>query len=131
MAKKKWPKCSWCGERCEDGPMRGKGADAICYDCWRDHCTFDCCQCCEIEDDEHQDEIGCLLVVKDKMAGVTVGLYEIVDHPYYGGPIIGSGYLFPESLKRIGRSPAGCDTGQFPVGHLCRECTHKARKRVT
>jgi hypothetical protein len=105
----------------------------VCEECHDDR-EFECCRCLNYDYDEYQHDIGCLLILANDDENllrfqcgdpVQSGVYRIIKHPYYGGPLIGKGYLFGRSIERLGDSPADCDPDPYPCGHLCRECKSK------
>lgn len=127
MATKK--ECEWCGEpltieEIEYPPKEG----LICDDCYHDHYEFECCICCNYGHVDHQHDF---LVVGGKgvrwcgRGPVHRGIYAVLKGPYFGGPMIGSGYLFREALKKVAKLPPKLRMDGYPCGHLCKECQNK------
>lgn len=138
MAKK--IKCAECGEKFDPDQGGGPGedpGDELCDNCYYD-ATFECCACGERDYESQQRK---MLVVAETgvrfLSGKSVprGIYQVLQCPYYGGPMIGEGYLFDESLKRFSPLPPDIDTNGYPCGHLCRACQKVAEedagKRLT
>lgn len=129
--------CEWCGNNltdeeikypCRDG--RGKKIDGlICDECFHEHYEWTCDRCCEYELSEFQD---IWFVVFETTPGrdqpVQPGIYEITNFPYYGGPLIGEGYLYDSSL-RLTKAKIDFEQGNYPCGHLCRRCANKLHLR--
>jgi hypothetical protein len=126
--------CRWCGnalsEEEADSPRRDDDNDPICDECWHNEYEFTCCWCQNYENVAHQD----YLVISEPTPAMglgpgygplNMGVYKIVDSPYFGGPLIGLGYLFANALEFVADLPDGIDTNGYPCGHLCRECYAK------
>lgn len=128
-------KCSICGEEF-DIEFEGYDIDDqyFCEHCQIDHIyTCPVCECGELED--RRGDIGSMLIVDScgDDVGVPDGIYEIVKHPYYGGPIIGSLQIFPYAVRRMGDLLTGdkrIDTDGYPCGHVCRHCNAEVRRRA-
>ena len=94
-----------------------------CQPCY-DENTFECCACGEYDSTEQQKTM--LVIAGDVRflhAGkAKPGLYHVTELPYYGGPLIGEGYLYDDSLEYLCDLPPDVDTGHYPCGHLCGDC---------
>ncbi|MFA7662913.1 MAG: hypothetical protein WCX88_03275 [Patescibacteria group bacterium] len=119
-------KCRRCGERfdpdCEGAYVDGIGD--CCDGCYKDE-TFECCACGERDASDIARRTMLVVAgdVRFLCAGkAKPGLYRIVACPYYGGPLIGGGYLFDEALEFLAPLPPGLNLDGYPCGHLCREC---------
>lgn len=106
----------------------------VCGECDRtiyDEEHFECCRCHE---DDHVDEegaIGNLIVIVDEdEAGLPVGYYQVISHPYYASAVLSS-FLFPSSLALVAAIDGDddIDTEGYAVGHLCSECSQKIKAR--
>ncbi len=80
------------------------------------------------------DDLECLLVVAPEPeswawedgVGVPRGIYRIIRHPYYGGPLIGrGGKVFRNAVELVTPHLNDCDPAPYPLGHLCRECAER------
>ncbi len=96
-----------------------------CYDCWFDDFQFECCRCGHYDHVDRQDEFFVVFEPVAMLCGqndeASPGIYEVVAFPYYGGPIIGSGYLYGNALRRVRDVDfANCD--DYGCGHLCLTC---------
>ena len=123
--------CDRCDGEIEEYESLGAYEDMeICTECWYE-LHFFCCLC-QSETPEHQrGEIGnCIVVTHAKESGVKIGLYEIVEHPYYYyGYIVMN--LYKDAIRYIGPIPNGIDTEGYPMGHLCNECSSKLKSMET
>lgn len=127
--------CQCCEEPIpipDDGRWEAGGYQVVCWECYRDEYSFECCCCGETADIQEQGAIGNLLVAVGKEdedgkteAGVPAGLYRITGHPYYMQSMVGAGWLFETEIERVGDVPRGIDTDGYPAGHFCSECSRK------
>jgi len=121
--------CTYCEEPLTADELEAphqRDGDMYCDDCWSDNFEFICCLCRNLEDDEYQHRFLVVTEPTDAECGKTVapGVYEIVETPYYGGPIIGRLHMFADSIRRVADLPAGIDADGCPCGHLCRGCAN-------
>lgn len=86
--------------------------------------TYTCAVCEETDLRSLQGNLGTALIVdnRDDPINIPDGLYQIIKHPYYGGPLLGETNIFPESVRRIGDVPVDVAMDEYPVGHVCRWC---------
>lgn len=117
--------CDGCGETF-DIESEGWDADGLfyCSYCESEY-TYQCAKCQESELLEVQGDIGTLLFVDDSDEDEDLppkGTYQIIHHPYYGGPILGSCNVYEDALRWIGVVPMNIDLGGYPAGHACRGC---------
>lgn len=119
-------RCPCCGNDLSgeeiEYPRTDEDGDNICEECYHEKYEFTCCRCQEYGDvaDQHN-----LLVVFEETSNVAPGIYKIVRKPYYTHAMIGSGWLWPESLKRIADVNPDMDGDGYPCGHLCIDCQAK------
>jgi hypothetical protein len=120
--------CSDCGNEFDDDESyRSPTGNEICFACFHDS-HFTCCLCLDYQPNPEQGAIGNLLVIINaEEAGMPTGLYEVVSRPYWYSDYI-SMSLYPDSLRCIGDVPNRVDTNDYPVGHLCNQCSLKARE---
>ena len=139
-------KCSECGHALKGDGEEGEAPlyrtgdtgtpdDVLCDDCYdKAGLEFECCLCCDWEHEAYQDRLGDLFIVAEPVPldawpekNVEPGTYEIVKHPYYGGPLIGEGYFFDGTLRRVGDLPSQVYMNGYPTGHCCRDCKVEAK----
>jgi len=142
--------CAWCGETIEDpdeaANPRMIDGEIICDESWEEHFAFRCCLCENLEENEFQRTH---IVVIDSREAFGVewrdgnarvrhprGIYEVLSCPYFSAPLIGSGSLWAESLKRIAPVPKEVleaykdEYYSYPCGHLCESCLEKAAPKL-
>jgi hypothetical protein len=123
--------CSRCGNKLEypeDPDLDRDDNEPICSECYHDQYEFTCCCCCEYGDvaDQHN-----MLIVFEELYShgatrtVGPGIYRILGGPYYGGPLIGSGWLYGDRLERVADVNPDMDGEGYPCGHLCLGCQEK------
>jgi hypothetical protein len=121
--------CRWCGKNLDweeaENPRRDGDGDPICDNCWHDYYEFTCCWCQNYDEIQHQNYLAIVEPTRSEYGVLGIGIYKIIDAPYFGGPLIGQGYLFADSLEFAAKLPDGIDTNGYPCGHLCRECQCK------
>lgn len=101
--------------------------EPLCDECWHNEYEFTCCDC---QNYGHVRDQHKMLVVFERvysMGGpdryVSPGIYKIDGRgAYYGGPLIGEGWIYGDRLTRIGDVKPDMDCGGYPCGHLCKEC---------
>ena len=126
--------CDVCGEKFD---IEQEGIDIddefFCGNCQGER-TFNCLVCGEYELEDRRGDIGSVLIVNDsEEARLLDGIYEIVKHPYYGGPIIGDMEIFECAIRRLGDLPTGknsIDTDGYACGHICRYCDPVVKRRT-
>lgn len=110
--------CGWCGNELtaeESKHPEDRVSEPICCECFHEHYEFTCDKCENYEHIDHQHQF---LVVYEKEHGlglygdVEPGIYEIVNFPHYGGPMIGGGWLYNDSLRK---TPATIDWEQGAI----------------
>ncbi len=119
-------KCRNCGDRFDPDSVGGyvDGIGECCDACYTDE-TFECCACGERDASDIAQRT--MLIVAGNVRFLSGdkakrGVYRITECPYYGGPLIGGGYLFDESLEYLAPLPPGLSVYDYPCGHLCRNC---------
>ncbi len=126
--------CQVCGEAIpipDDGRFEAGEYEVLCGDCYIDDFTFECVRCHESKPIEEQGQIGAHIVIVDEdEADKPVGLYRILNHPYYVSAVVGAGWIIGSAVDRVGDVPQGIDTDGYPVGHLCRECSAKSLAEI-
>ena len=123
--------CEVCGEKLD---IQSEGIDIdeefVCEEC-RGEYTYICSCCEEHELESRKGNIGSVLIVNDDECGLQPGIYEIIEHPYYGGSIIGPGEIFQGAVHRLGDLPTEeLDTFGYPCGHVCRYCDPIVKRRA-
>jgi len=116
--------CDTCGELFDIGQEGYDQDDEVyCSNCEWEH-TYDCAICEDRDLESQQGNIGTVLIIdgKDEPINIPDGTYQIIRHPYYGGPLLGAMEIFPESVRRIGPVPADVYLDGYPVGHVCGYC---------
>lgn len=97
--------CTRCGKHLDDeereNPRKDDDGDIICDECHHDKYEFTCCDCQNYGDVEDQHNMLVVFEEVDSMGGpertVQPGIYRIAEEgSYYGGPIIGEGWLHGE-----------------------------------
>lgn len=126
--------CSLCGNKLDSDELENPqldrdDGDPICDECHHEKYEFTCCQCCNYGDVADQHNMLVVFEETPSSGGPTgatrtilPGVYRIKQGPYYGGPIIGGGYLFGDNLERIASVNPDMDGEGYPCGHLCLEC---------
>ncbi len=145
-------KCTRCGRDLDEeeaaDPRRDEDVDdgILCDECYHEHYEFECCRCGNYDHVKVQHRFLVVFVETNGLFGpVAPGLYRITEFPYYGGPIIGDGWLENHALERAGDIPLrkawNLETRDFdliepvpmddyPCGHLCGHCQEVLTRRV-
>lgn len=127
-AKAKPTKCDMCGE-----PFSGEDIDhpfvvdgeVVCEECHHEHCEFTCCKCANYGDAADQHNLLVVFEEQSSMGGdgkVQPGVYRVTGHPYHGGFMIGSSWLYSDNLECIADVNPGMDSEGYSCGHLCLKC---------
>ena len=115
--------CSWGGCRLDEEEVDNLRLDPdgsiICDRCYGEHFQFKCCRCLDYEEDEHQHEF---LVVWEQVGEVKPGIYQVVEYSYWGGPLIGDGWLDARALRRVRDLEEDAEGNGYPCGRLCMGC---------
>jgi hypothetical protein len=81
-------------------------------------------KCCCCDEDVHMHEGDLIVVVDEDEAGLeAAGVYRTVRWPFYMAGLIGSGFMFEDSLVRVADVPHDADTNDYAAGPLCRSCS--------
>ena len=133
--------CSCCGnaldgEELENPQIDRRDDQPICDECFHEHFEFTCCDCCNYGDVDDQHNMLVVFNSVSSMGGptreVAPGIYKIAeDGSYFGGPIIGSGYLYGDHLERIADVNPDMDGNGYPCGHLCLNCQQSVLAQFT
>lgn len=116
-------KCEWCGEQFSKEEIESTREKGMCDECFHEHREFTCCRCDEYEEKKHQHRFLVVFEPTDSWGGTNIqpGIYEIIEYPYHGGPMIGRGYLFGRSLRNLNKT-VDWESNGYPCGHLCLWC---------
>ncbi len=128
--------CDECGESFDiDSEGIWVENQHLCESC-EEELTYVCtiCEDCYLEAD--RGDIGSIMVILDpgEVTGVSDGIYEIVDNPYYRVSIIGNGFSFlDDTIRRLGEVPEDIKSelpGNYPIEHLCEICGETLKRRA-
>ena len=111
----------------------GTAAEVLCDDCFCESYEpweFRCVLCENLEHIAYRDRIGDLFVVAGECTDqwghvMQRGIYRILEHPYYGGPLLSKHYVFSGAMSYLDELPADVNTDGWPAGHCCRECAQR------
>jgi hypothetical protein len=80
-------------------------------------------KCCCCDEDVHMHKGDLIVVVDEEEAGLeAAGVYRTARWPFYMAGLIGSGFMFEDSLVRVADVPHDADTNDYAAGPLCRSC---------
>ncbi len=129
-------RCDECGEQF-DIDSEGCWVDDSQYcDYCEDELTFICPICEDHCLEADRGNIGSTMIILDpgEVTGVSDGIYEIVDNPYYRISILGEGFeFFENAINRLGDVPEDVVKhfyGFYPVGHICEACGEDLKRRA-
>lgn len=105
MAKKKKTTCDYCYCEIEDEPFRGDGM-TLCEDCWLDLCCSTCPVCEEHYEKDSvktgENEYFFLTRETAELTGHPVGMYRVLEHPfYYGDCVTGFDDFYDGAVEQV------------------------------
>jgi hypothetical protein len=95
-----------------------------CEDCYCERQHFTCCLCQEHDDKRVQHRLVVIVNEDEELDNndLAPGIYRVLRRPYATQPMVGSGWIEETSVSYLAPLPPHIDTGDYPCGHLCRDC---------